>query len=69
MILLKKLFYLSVCALGAFAIVATIVNVAFEFYFQDKIYPGVRVGNVDFGGQTESSVQKYFSLQHKNFHW
>ena len=48
-------------------ILILILTFSFEKKYQSKIYPGVRVDNIDFGGQEKSDVEKYLKEKNKNF--
>lgn len=39
----------------------------FQKMYENKIYPGVMVNNVNFGGKDKSEVQKYFDKKNDNF--
>jgi vancomycin resistance protein YoaR len=38
---------------------------AFKIYFNDKVFPGVIVGNTDFSGKSKSFVKDYFNSQNE----
>ncbi len=44
-----------------------IFYLSFELSFQGRIYPGVKINQVSFGGQTPEQVNTYFSGQNGNF--
>ncbi len=62
-LLLKKLVLgVNIFILGVTAL-AAITSFGFEAYYQGKIYPGVKIDNLNFGGQTESEVARYFTAK------
>ena len=40
--------------------------IAFQSYFKDRVYPGVKVGGIDFGGKTKDQLRNYFDQKNKN---
>lgn len=40
--------------------------ISFQSYFKDRVYPGVKVGGVDFGGKTKDQLRNYFDQKNKN---
>lgn len=63
--LIKDTFIITNIIIFALTILAGIGNLAFETYFQNRIYPGVRISGVDFSGQTEANITRYFTFKLK----
>ena len=59
--LIKDTFIVTNIIIFAITILIGSVNLAFETHFQNKIYPGVKIGGVEFSGKSESDVTKYFT--------
>ncbi|MFH0863603.1 MAG: VanW family protein [Candidatus Gottesmanbacteria bacterium] len=59
-------FFLLGCCLGLLLLVI-IFLVSFELSFQNKIYPGVKINKIPFGGKTSLEVKDYFSSKNDLF--
>ncbi len=53
-------FWFSTGAIIALFLISSFSYIAFQQYYKDKIYPGVRVDGVDFSNREESDVKNYF---------
>ena len=56
---------LAACFIAVVAVVSSIFY--FEKTYKDKIYPGVRIDGISFGGKTKDDVDNYFSQKNKPF--
>ena len=60
-------FYLAAMLTISPVIFAVSFYLQFEKMYQDKIYPGVKVDNIHFGGKTPLEVENYFNDKNKIF--
>ena len=58
---LKDLFLTFFISLFISAIIAGAGNLLFEFKYENRIYPGVKISNIDFGNASPQEVNDYFS--------
>ncbi|KKQ35482.1 MAG: VanW family protein [Microgenomates group bacterium GW2011_GWA2_37_6] len=56
----RVLFWFSIGGFLAFFLVSSFSYFAFQEYHKGKVYPGVRVGGVNFGEKSEAEISNYF---------
>ncbi len=54
-------FWFSTGAIIALFLISSFSYIAFQHYYQDKIYPGVRIDGVNFSNKKEADVKNYFT--------
>lgn len=57
----KILFWFSTGAVLALFLIGGIWIFAYQKVYENKIYPGIYVNNIDFSGKTKQDLEKYFS--------
>jgi len=62
-IFLKDLFLAFFVSLFASAIIAGAGNLLFEFKFENRVYPGIKIDNINFGNTTPQEISNYFSRE------
>jgi vancomycin resistance protein YoaR len=60
-IFLKDLFLTIFVSLLLSALLAMLGNFLFDLQFENKIYPGVKINEINFGGLTKKDVANYFN--------
>src|SRR2546429_8674221 len=66
LLLSRSLFWFFVgMVLGSFFLVS-FAFIIFQHIYGEKIYPGIIVDNVSFGGKTEKEVENYFNLKNRS---
>ncbi len=58
-------FWFSAGAIIALFLISSFSYIAFQQYYKDKIYPGVKIDGIDFSNKKETDVNNYF-LQKNN---
>ncbi len=53
-------FWFSAGAVIALFLISSFSYIAFQHYYKDKIYPGIRIDGVNFSNKKESDVKNYF---------
>ena len=61
----RNIFWFSVGGFFAFFLISSFSYFAFQHYYKGKVYPGVKVGGINFGEKSETEVSNYFIK--KNF--
>lgn len=56
----RNIFWFSVGGFFAFFLISSTTYFAFKNYYEGKVYPGVKVSGVNFGGKSETQVSDYF---------
>lgn len=62
----KMFFWFSIGALLGIFLVLSSALIIFQKLHEQKIYPGIMVGGVDFSGKKEADVVKYFKNKNEN---
>src|ERR1035437_2681037 len=59
--LFKGSFWFTTGAFLAFILVTSFVLFYYQKTYENKVYPGVYVGNFDFSGKSKQDVEKFFN--------
>src|SRR3989344_9618999 len=59
-------FWFLIGALITVFLISSFSYLGFQYYYKDKIYPGVSINGVDFSKKTENEVKNYFTQKNKN---
>lgn len=65
---LRIFFWFSVGALLALFLIINFVFLTFKSVYDEKIYPGVIINGVNFGGESQAEVEKYFEKKNDVIH-
>ncbi len=57
----KIIFWFSVGAILGILLVTSIIYILFQQLYTNRIYPGVMINGVNFGGKTQNEVRNYFN--------
>lgn len=60
-IVLKSIFWFSTGALLGLFLFCSFTYIIFQNIYKDKVFPGVQVEGIDFGGKSEEFVRNYYS--------
>src|SRR5690348_6577982 len=61
----KSFFWFGIGAILGLFFTISFAFIVFQHMYGDKIYPGIYVNNIDFGGKTEQQAIQYFNAQNK----
>lgn len=61
----KTTFWFTLGAMIGLFFFSSFVYIYYKQTYRDKIYPGVIINNVEFGGKTQEELKKYFSNQNE----
>lgn len=64
---LKTLFWFLAGIFLSLFFLLSFSYVAYEHRFKEKVYPGVKIANVEFSGKTKADVKAYFDLKNAQF--
>lgn len=64
--IVTNLFWFFTGAFLSLVFVTSIVLFAYQKIYDNKVYPGIYVGNKDFGGRTKDYVKAYFDAKNNN---
>jgi vancomycin resistance protein YoaR len=64
---LRRLGFFAVGTLIGLLILVAGFFITFEINYQPKVYPGVKIADLSFGGQTPQQVEDYFTAQNDQF--
>ncbi|MCL4354262.1 hypothetical protein M1349_02195, partial [Patescibacteria group bacterium] len=63
---LKMMFWFSVGALLALFMIINFTFLIFKTIYSNKVYPGVIINGVNFGGKSETQVKDYFDKRNNS---